>query len=228
MRDKLDEVLVELAQSGDREAANALAERYEKFIRYLCKPYFAKDYTKSDIVQEGFIGFLKAIRMYRTNGCPFQQYARMSVIAQLNSMVRSLHREKRYANILSFSAEKPIFTENEEKTLLSILQSTEKSPEEIIIEREEIEEFYAKIKAYLSPLEQKVIMGYLDDKSYSEIARETGYPPKTVDNAIQRAKKKLRAVCQINEEEIEHEMLFPSRLTPVNLFVGYRRLNERR
>lgn len=197
MRDKPDEALVEMAQSGDREAANILVQRYEKFVRYLCRPYFAKDCTKDDIIQEGLIGLLKAIRMYKADKSVFLNYARLSVVGQLNSMVTRIHRDKAYINQISGSLDVQLFDDNPDRTLAGAIRATDKSPEEIIIEQEGTELFYARIREYLSPIEQAVIIGYIEDKTYVEIAEQIGRGTKTVDNALQRAKQKLRKAYQL-------------------------------
>lgn len=195
LKDKSDEELVEMAQSGDREAANVLVKRYEKFVRYLGKSYYAKGYTKDDVIQEGLIGLFKAIRTYKGIS-PFTYYLKISVIGQLNTMVRRIHREKNYINLTCGSLDIQLFDERPEKTLISAIRQTEKSPEEVLIEKEEIEQFYSRIKEVLTPLEQAVIMGYIEDMTYMEIAEQVGRETKTIDNALQRAKQKIRKAYQ--------------------------------
>ena len=134
----MQSVLIELAQAGDREAADELVRRYYRFVCRLCRPYFAKGFEREDVIQEGLIGFHKAIRTYKSGGLSFAGFARMSVLGRLNTMVRAVHRQKNQANLLSFSIEKPVI---EDKRVEDMLDSGESLEEIIEIYAAETPEF---------------------------------------------------------------------------------------
>lgn len=188
-----DEYVVSLARNGDQEALEYLISKYKKFVRVKSRSYFLIGADREDIIQEGMIGLYKAIRDFRAEKLSsFRAFAELCVTRQIITAIKTATRQKHIPLNSYISLNKPIYDEESDRTLIDVL-STNKitNPEDIIISREEFFFIEKKMGEILSSLEWKVLMAYLEGKSYQEIAVELKRHVKSIDNALQRVKRKL-------------------------------------
>lgn len=190
---KTDEEIVVLAREGDEEALEYLLCKYENFVRGKAKSYFLIGADREDIYQEGMIGLFKAIRDFKTDKlASFKAFAELCVTRQIITAVKTATRQKHIPLNTYVSLNKPIYDEESERTLMDIISGVKISdPEELIISREELANIENEIGEVLSELEMEVLMSYLDGKSYQEIACDLDRQAKSIDNALQRVKRKL-------------------------------------
>jgi RNA polymerase sporulation-specific sigma factor len=188
-----DEDIVELAQKGDQFAIEFLVDKYKNFVRAKARSYFLIGADKEDIIQEGMIGLFKAVRDYKLDKLTsFRAFAELCITRQIITAIKTATRQKHIPLNSYVSLNKPIYDEESDRTLMDILSTTKiTNPEEIIISREEFVFIEKKIGEILSSLEWKVLMAYLEGKSYQEIAVELQRHVKSIDNALQRVKRKL-------------------------------------
>lgn len=192
-KDRTDEEVVLLAKAGDTQAQNYLVFKYEDFVEAKAKPYFLVGADKEDINQEGMIGFYKAIRDFNEEkSTSFKAFAEICVTRQIITAIKTATRQKHIPLNTYVSLNKPIYDEESEKTLLDVLSSLKVAdPEELMISKEKIKFIEKKMNEVLSPLEKQVLVSYLDGKSYQEIACDLDRQSKSIDNALQRVKRKL-------------------------------------
>ncbi|KPU42649.1 RNA polymerase sigma-H factor [Oxobacter pfennigii] len=197
----LDEEIVHLAKNGDVEAQEYLINKYKNFVRAKARSYFLIGADREDIVQEGMIGLYKAIRDFRQDKLSsFRAFAELCITRQIITAIKTATRQKHIPLNSYISLNKPIYDEESDRTLLDILSGTRISdPEELIISREELINIEAKIGEVLSGLEWEVLRSYLDGKSYQEIACDLDRHAKSIDNALQRVKRKLEKYLKIRE-----------------------------
>ena len=176
-----DEVLVSLAKGGDEPATDTLIARYTPYVRYLARPYFLAGGDAEDLVQEGLIGFLKAIRCFE-EGALFKPYATACIKSKLLSALRASLSKKQQPLNEYISLEAPFFDE---------FVALEGDPVENVIDAESLRELSQTLDGILSDLEAKILHLYLEGRSYQEISSTTGKSQKSVDNAIQRIRRKL-------------------------------------
>ncbi|HHX96612.1 MAG TPA: RNA polymerase sporulation sigma factor SigH [Clostridia bacterium] len=199
-----DEYVVSLARNGDQEALEYLISKYKKFVRVKSRSYFLIGADREDIIQEGMIGLYKAIRDFRAEKLSsFRAFAELCVTRQIITAIKTATRQKHIPLNSYISLNKPIYDEESDRTLLDVLSSTKISdPEELMINREEFCDIEEKMGEILSTLEWQVLMFYLEGKSYQEIATELERHVKSIDNALQRVKRKLeRYLEKRNQEE---------------------------
>ena len=193
-----DNELVVLANDGDDIAMEVLIARYKNFVRAKTRSYFLIGADRDDIIQEGMLGLFKAIRDFdATKNNAFRTFAELCVTRQIITAVKTATRLKHTPlnNYVSFN--KPVYEDETEKTLLEILNNRlELDPEEIIINKEKLAETEEKIKNSLSKFENTVLTLYLQGKNYQEIAIALEKPAKSIDNALQRIKKKIMTVIE--------------------------------
>ena len=189
----IDEEIVDYAQQGQQFAVEFLVDKYKNFVRAKARSYFLIGADREDIIQEGMIGLFKAIRDYKVDKLTsFRAFAELCITRQIITAIKTATRQKHIPLNSYVSLNKPIYDEESDRTLMDIL-STNKitNPEEIIISREEFVFIEKKMGEILSSLEWKVLMAYLEGKSYQEIAVELKRHVKSIDNALQRVKRKL-------------------------------------
>lgn len=191
--DKLDEEVVIEAKKGDVRAQEYLIGKYQNFVKEKAKSYFLIGADKEDIYQEGMIGLYKAIRDFKADKLSsFKAFAELCVTRQIITAIKTATRQKHIPLNTYVSLNKPIYDEESDRTLLDILSSLKVSdPEEQIISKEEMNHIETEIGEVLSDLEMEVLMSYLDGKSYQEIACDLDRHAKSIDNALQRVKRKL-------------------------------------
>ncbi len=197
-----DEEIVELAQQGEQFAIEYLVDKYKNFVRAKARSYFLIGADREDIIQEGMIGLFKAIRDYKLDKLTsFRAFAELCITRQIITAIKTATRQKHIPLNSYVSLNKPIYDEESDRTLMDIL-STNKitNPEEIVISREEFVFIEKKMGEILSSLEWKVLMAYLEGKSYQEIAVELKRHVKSIDNALQRVKRKLEKYLDDREE----------------------------
>ncbi|MGI5879611.1 MAG: RNA polymerase sporulation sigma factor SigH [Syntrophomonadaceae bacterium] len=197
-----DEEIVELAQVGDQFAVEYLVDKYKNFVRAKARSYFLIGADKEDIIQEGMIGLFKAIRDYKLDKLTsFRAFAELCITRQIITAIKTATRQKHIPLNSYVSLNKPIYDEESDRTLMDILSTTKiTNPEEIIISREEFIFIEKKMGEILSSLEWKVLMAYLEGKSYQEIAVELKRHVKSIDNALQRVKRKLEKYLEDRNE----------------------------
>lgn len=186
-----DEDLCGLALAGDPQAEECLVSRYTRLVRICARPYFLAGADTEDLIQEGMIGLLSAIRGFSAEkGSLFRTYAETCIRNRLRSAVRSAAREKHTPLNHSLSLDAPRFEENVASYSYQIDHQAQKDPEEAFIDREEKEDRIGDLRSRLSTLEKTVLDFYLDGLSYTEIALRTGKTSKAVDNAVRRIRRK--------------------------------------
>ena len=192
-----DEELVRLAQSGDGEALPFLLDKYKNFVRTRARSYFLIGADHEDIVQEGMIGLYKAIRDYNPEKLTtFRAFAELCVKRQIITAIKTATRQKHYALNSYVSLNKPLYDEESDRTLLDVLEGRVTNPEDLYISQEDLSHIETQIDSMLSDLEQQVLQCFLDGSSYQEIAEELGRHVKSIDNALQRIKKKLTKLLE--------------------------------
>ena len=191
--DMRDEEVVQFAQDGDVKAQEHIIHKYKNFVRAKAKSYFLIGADKEDIMQEGMIGLYKAIRDFKADKLSsFRAFAELCITRQIITAIKTATRQKHIPLNSYVSLNKPIYDEESDRTLLDVLSGTKISdPEELIIGREELENMEVKIGEVLSDLEWEVLKSYLEGKSYQEIACDLDRHAKSIDNALQRVKRKL-------------------------------------
>jgi RNA polymerase sporulation-specific sigma factor len=189
----MDEEIVEFARNGSSVALEYLINKYKNFVRAKARSYFLIGADREDIIQEGMIGLYKAIRDFRSDKLSsFRAFAELCVTRQIITAIKTATRQKHIPLNSYVSLNKPIYDEDSDRTLLDVISGTKiTDPEELIISREEFGDIEEKMGEILSDLEWKVLMSYLDGKSYQEIANDLNRHVKSIDNALQRVKRKL-------------------------------------
>ena len=189
----MDEEIVDLAQRGEQFAVEFLVNKYKNFVRAKARSYFLIGADKEDIIQEGMIGLFKAIRDYKVDKLTsFRAFAELCITRQIITAIKTATRQKHIPLNSYVSLNKPIYDEESDRTLIDILSTTKiTNPEDIIISREEFIFIEKKMGEILSSLEWKVLMAYLEGKSYQEIVIDLKRHVKSIDNALQRVKRKL-------------------------------------
>ncbi len=197
----LDEELVITARNGDKEALEYVINKYKNFVRAKARSYFLIGADKEDIVQEGLIGLYKAIRDFKTDKLSsFRAFAELCITRQIITAIKTATRQKHIPLNSYISLNKPIYDEESDRTLLDILTSVKiTNPEELVINQEELSSIELKISEILSDLELEVLSSYLQGKSYQEIAADLDRHVKSIDNALQRVKRKLERYLEVKE-----------------------------
>jgi len=188
-----DEDVVQDAREGNIEALEYLINKYKNFVRAKARSYFLIGADREDIIQEGMIGLYKAVRDFRSDKLSsFRAFAELCVTRQIITAIKTATRQKHIPLNSYVSLNKPIYEEDSDRTLMDVLSGTKVSdPEDLIIDREEFGDIEEKMGEILSDLEWKVLMSYLDGRSYQEIAGDLNRHVKSIDNALQRVKRKL-------------------------------------
>ena len=198
-----DEQIVKLAQDADGAALEYLLNKYKNFVRTKARSYFLIGADHEDIVQEGMIGLFKAIRDFRPEKlASFHAFAEICVTRQIITAIKTATRQKHIPLNSYISLNKPIYEEESDRTLMDIITETQVAdPEEMLIGRESYSNIENRIQESLSPFERRVMEAYMDGKSYQEIAEALGRHVKSIDNALQRIKRKLEKLLEERKSE---------------------------
>ena len=188
-----DEDVVELAQEANGAALEYLLNKYKNFVRTKARSYFLIGADHEDIVQEGMIGLYKAIRDYRRDKLKsFRSFAELCITRQIITAIKTATRQKHIPLNNYISLNRPIYDEDSDRTLLDVItEDAPSNPEEMLIDREDLSVIEGRIGQVLSDLEKEVLVRYMEGKSYVEISQEMGRHVKSIDNALQRIKRKL-------------------------------------
>jgi len=192
-----DGFLIALAKSGDPTAYARLLGRYRGFVRLKASSYFLAGGDSEDLVQEGLIGLYKAIRDYRSDReSSFRNFAELCITRQIITAVKTATRNKHLPlnHYVSFSSPAGAASDDEAPTLDELLPgSAVNDPAKRVVSSEELRSLVGCLSTSLSQLESSVLSLYLDGRSYEQIGERLGCDTKTVDNALQRVKRKVGA-----------------------------------
>ena len=185
-----DETLCSMAACGDRVAEEALVTRYTRLVRTCARPFFLAGGDSEDLIQEGMVALIKAIREFAPEkAATFRTFAEICIRNRLYSVLRASARDKHKALNQSISLDTPDFDSNSYTSGTSSL--AQRDPEDFLIDREHTAALLAGVRKQLSEFEAKILGYYLDGLSCREIADTVGKPPKSVDNAVQRIRRKV-------------------------------------
>lgn len=196
-----DEELIEMVHQGNTDALDYLITKYRLLVRAKARSYFLIGADKEDIVQEGMIGLYKAIRDFRGDKlASFRAFAELCITRQIITAIKTATRQKHIPLNSYVSLDKPIFDEESDRTLMDVLTGAiMDDPEELMIHREEFGYLEEKMGEILSELELQVLALYLDGQSYHEISEKLNRHVKSIDNALQRVKRKLERHLVLEE-----------------------------
>ncbi|TWJ96787.1 RNA polymerase sigma-H factor [Bacillus licheniformis] len=196
-----DEQVIEMVHVGDSDALDYLITKYRNFVRAKARSYFLIGADREDIVQEGMIGLYKSIRDFREDKLTsFKAFAELCITRQIITAIKTATRQKHIPLNSYVSLDKPIYDEESDRTLLDVISGVKvMNPEELIINQEEFDDIELKMGELLSDLERKVLALYLDGRSYQEISEELNRHVKSIDNALQRVKRKLEKYLELRE-----------------------------
>ncbi len=199
--DLSDEQLIEEVHHGNTEALDYLITKYRLFVKAKARSYFLIGADKEDIIQEGMIGLYKSIRDFKGDKLSsFRAFAELCITRQIITAIKTATRQKHIPLNSYVSLDKPIYDEESDRTLMDVITSSEsEDPVHLMINREEYSHLEEKIGEILSELEQQVLALYLDGQSYNEISEELNRHVKSIDNALQRVKRKLERHLEIGE-----------------------------
>ena len=189
-----DEELIARLRDGETIIEDYLMEKYKGLVRQKARAMFLIGGDTDDLIQEGMIGLFKAVRDFQPGReATFATFARMCIDRQIYSAIQNSNRQK-YLPLNSY------VSLNQEDESSPIWELSVENPEEIIIDQETTRDLQRKISDYLSPMENKVLDLYLKGEGYVEIGRILGKSPKSIDNALQRIRAKIREVISQNRK----------------------------
>ncbi len=192
-----------LAKNGETCAVEFMLNKYKNFVKAKARTYFLIGAERSDIIQEGMIGLYKAIKDYNPeSGASFGSFADLCITRQIITAIKTATRQKHLPLNSYISLNKPADDENDNTLIESLFKNRHLDPEEIMINRERLVFVEERLKASLSRYETEVLKGYLSGKSYVEIANELKKTDKSIDNALQRIKKKIEKLTSADEEYV--------------------------
>lgn len=197
-----DEELIALSRSGETWAEEALCERHKDLVRIKARPYFLIGADREDLIQEGMIGLYKAVRDYEPgHDMSFRSFAELCIVRQIITAIKQATRKK-HAPLNTYISFYKTTDEGNERTLMDTMPAARTdNPEELIISRESMTDMNKMLDTMLTPLEKSVLELFIEGKSYQEIAAVLGRGRKTVDNALQRIKKKIEAYLKSRTKE---------------------------
>ncbi|SFE41990.1 RNA polymerase, sigma 30 subunit, SigH [Lentibacillus persicus] len=196
-----DNDVIQLIHQGDSHALDFLIHKYISYVRAKARTYFIIGADKEDIIQEGMIGLYKAIRDYDGDKLSsFKAFAELCVTRQIITAIKTATRQK-HAPLNSYvSLDKPIYDDESDRTLLDIVaESKTFDPQELLLKRERFTDMEGKLSELLSSLEKEVLRLYMDGCSYQEISVKLKRHVKSIDNALQRIKRKLEQLLETKE-----------------------------
>jgi RNA polymerase sporulation-specific sigma factor len=187
--------LVARVHNGDDRCIEVLLARYRNFARSKARSYFLAGSDKEDVVQEGMIGLFKAIRDFQADtGTPFRAFAELCISRQILTAIKTANRQKHQPLNSSVSLDAPAYGDDTSDRSVgdNLVAPTIHDPAELVISAQEIESIRDTMHENLTDLEGDVLRLYMDGKSYEEIAGVLGNHVKSIDNALQRIKRKLQ------------------------------------
>lgn len=198
-----EEEIIEQAKNGNKLAIEYLINKNMDIVYAKAKYFFIKGLDKEDVIQEGMLGLFKAIRDYQTDReASFRGFSQLCVHRQLISAIKRANRQKHQPLNNSTSINKTYDYDNESgRSFSEILPDKKKKLEDQFVYKEIIDLVFKEIEKDLTKLEKEVFYEYLDDRSYKEISEKLDINIKTVDNALQRARKKIEEIKTNNDLE---------------------------
>ena len=191
MMDLTDEALIELIRKNDDKALDFLIEKYKSFVKIKARSYFLIGADKDDVIQEGMIGLYKAIREFDGEKSPsFKPFAELCVVRGMISAIKATQRQK-HRPLYQY-----ISLDNEEYGESAVFAIGGGDPEDIFIGKESKSFLENAIEQKLTPLEKSVLKFFLEGRSYTEIAEITGRDEKSVDNSLQRLRRKVSKLLE--------------------------------
>lgn len=196
-----DEGLVDIAKSGDKNALEYLINKYKELVNMKVSKYFIIGAEKEDIVQEGLIGLYKAVKSYSPDKQnSFKTFANMCIERQLITAIKSSNRQKHMPLNSYLSLNESAYENDEETSLFDTFNSHQiEDPLETITKQEYYKSVEIAIDKSLSDFEKQVLNRYMKGESYVQIAEKLATPVKSIDNAIQRIRKKAITNLNVNE-----------------------------
>lgn len=196
-----DEELIEQVHLGNTDALDFLISKYRLLVKAKSRSYFLIGADKEDIIQEGMIGLYKAIRDFKEDKlASFRAFAELCITRQIITAIKTATRQKHIPLNSYVSLDKPIYDEESERTLMDVITSpVSDDPEYLMINSEDYNYLEKKMGEVLSELEQQVLVRYLEGQSYNEISEELDRHVKSIDNALQRVKRKLERHLELKE-----------------------------
>lgn len=198
-----DEELIILIHQGDDDAQNELFARYKNYVRARARSYFLVGADKEDVIQEGMIGLYKAMRDFRADKqSVFRAFAELCITRQMITAIKCANRQKHIPLNSYISLNKPVYDEDSDRQLIDVLTiGKTDNPEELLIGREDYKNIEKQIYEQLSKFEWTVLANYVSGKSYLQIAQTMKKPTKSIDNALQRIKRKLEKCLDERNKE---------------------------
>ena len=185
-----DEQLCVQARGGDRDAEEILVSRYTRLVRQLSRPFYLAGGDSDDLIQEGMIGLICGMREYdESRAASFRTYAETCIRNRLYSAVRSAARDKHTPLNQSVPLEIPFFDSHTSSFGAPLVSQT--NPEDLVIGREDVRDTLSGVRKQLSEFEAKILGYYLDGLTTREMAQAVRKSPKSVDNAVQRVRRKI-------------------------------------
>lgn len=193
--------LCSLAKAGDMQAEYSLVQKYSSLVKACARPLFLAGGDTEDLIQEGMFGLLSAIREFRSDGgASFRTFCELCIRRRLYTAIRTASARKNVSLDDCLSLQSPLFDENQAQAAYALVDAFKRGPEDLVIEKEGSDELVSSFLTCLSKLEAKVLDLYLKGLSYREIASDLNVSEKSIDNAVQRIRRKLSA--NINSGDI--------------------------
>lgn len=190
-----DEEILDFIKNGDINATDYLITKYKNLVKIRARAYFMIGADTEDIIQEGMIGLYKAIRDYKKTDASFQTFAKICIDRQVITAIKTANRKKHLPLNSYLSLNMLAYEEDNETTYIDKLEESKAlSPEEIVIDKENVKTLQEQINQNLSGLEKQVLNLYLKGRSYATIAKNLEKDEKSIDNAIQRIRKKIEKI----------------------------------
>lgn len=194
-----DAEIITIIHEGNTEALDFLITKYQPFVRLKARSYFLMGGDREDIIQEGMIGLYKAIRDFKKDRLSsFKAFAELCITRQIITAIKTATRQKHIPLNTSVSLDRPVFDEESDRTLLDVIAGPVlDDPEDLMIHKEDFIRMEEEMNKVLSGLEKQVLALYLEGQSYQEISDGLNRQVKSVDNALQRIKRKLERYMQV-------------------------------
>lgn len=194
-----DAEIITIIHKGNTEALDFLITKYQPFVRLKARSYFLMGGDREDIIQEGMIGLYKAIRDFKEDRLSsFKAFAELCITRQIITAIKTATRQKHIPLNTSVSLDRPVFDEESDRTLLDVIAGPVlDDPEDLMIHKEDFIRMEEEMNKVLSGLEKQVLALYLEGQSYQEISDGLNRQVKSVDNALQRIKRKLERYMQV-------------------------------
>ena len=200
-----EEAIIRRAQQGDNQAINLLIQKNMDIVYAKARYFFIKGLEREDVIQEGLVGLYKAIRDYREDrSASFRGFAQLCIHRQLVSAIKRANRQKHIPLNSSTSIDRSIDFNEGSRSYKEIIPNNDKDLEDRYIYKEQLSLLFKVLDETLTNLEKEVFLQYLENRSYQEISENLNVNIKTVDNALQRARKKIE---KIKEKHNMHDLV---------------------